>query len=387
MNSEATTCLPEALVILDPSMDVTGAFICARNTARILRDDLDVYLVLPAGSRIPEQYLDDFREVHYLPMKPLRRSLSSMLLYLPMLFHSSWKLKQFLGRQPGCLLQVNDFYLMQGVAARLLGHGGAMLTWVRMDPGRFGTVLSRIWLGLGGRLSRDMVAVSGFIRRRLPASLACRTTIIHDPVPADEHVQLAETACDRNERRLVFVGNYIQGKGQDLALRAFLDIAQDYPDASLHFHGGDMGLHKNIDYRNRLQEFARSHPCGRRVMFHDFAEDPAAIYRQSCMALNFSESESFSLTVLEAGFHGVPVIATRSGGPEEIIQDGRTGLLVPVGDTEAMKRAMKRLLDDGESAHAMGQAASRHVRERFSPQVFRERLLELYGRAFGEAGI
>ncbi len=387
MSSEFVNGPPRVLVILDPSMDVTGAFICARNTARILGNDLDVCLALPAGSRIPGRYLEVFSEVYYLPMKPLRRSVSSVLRYLPMLFHSSWKLKRVLDRYPGCLLQVNDFYLMQGVGARLLGHRGPMLTWVRMEPGRFGGLLPRIWLDLGGRLSREVVAVSRFIQQGLPASLARRSRVVYDPVPLEDSPPSTEPGCEEGERRLVLVGNYIQGKGQDLALRAFLDIADDYPDASLHFHGGDMGLRKNMAYRDRLREMAQSHPRGHRVRFHGFAEDPGLIYRQSCMALNLSESESFSLTVLEACFHGIPVVATRSGGPEEIILDGQTGLLVPVGDREATKRAMRCLLDDPAKAREMGQAASRHVRTRFSPHVFREGLLELYGRALGEVGI
>ncbi len=377
-----STAAPGTLVIVDPSVDVTGAFMCARTTARILKDDLEVCLILPAGSRIPSRYLEDFSTVHYLPMRQLRRSLSSLLLYLPMLLYSSWKLRMILRSYPDSVLQMNDFYLLQGVGARLLGYRGALFTWVRMDPGRFGALLSRIWLGLGNRFSRSMVAVSEFIRQRLPFSLAESAITVHDPVPLDDPAERMAAGCNTADRRLVFIGNYIRGKGQDLALRAFLDIAEDYPDASLHFHGGDMGLPANIRFREALQAMARRHPCGHRVIFHDFVDDVAAVYGQSCVALNCSDSESFSLTVLEACFYGLPVIATRSGGPQEIIEDGRTGLLVPTGDVQAISEAMRHLLDDDGAAREMGRAAGIHVREKFSPGAFRERLLELYGGGF-----
>ena len=62
------------------------------------------------------------------------------------------------------------------------------------------------------------------------------------------------------------------------------------------------------------------------------------------------------------------MIATRCGGPEEIIEEGRTGLLVPVGDVAAMAVRMVWLLDHPADAEAMGAAGRTRVAERFAPE-------------------
>ena len=95
-------------------------------------------------------------------------------------------------------------------------------------------------------------------------------------------------------------------------------------------------------------------------------------------ALNFSNSESFSLTCLEASAHGLAVIATRCGGPEEIIEDGVTGFLVPVGDIEAMAARMADVLCNPEMAAAMGEAGRQMVGQRFSIAQFHAQLLEIF---------
>ncbi len=71
------------------------------------------------------------------------------------------------------------------------------------------------------------------------------------------------------------------------------------------------------------------------------------------------------------------MLATRSGGPEEIVEDGVTGFLVPVGDIEAMAGRMAELLADPARAAAMGDAGRRLVGQRFSTSQFRSRLLKV----------
>jgi glycosyltransferase involved in cell wall biosynthesis len=88
--------------------------------------------------------------------------------------------------------------------------------------------------------------------------------------------------------------------------------------------------------------------------------------------------ESFGLTIVEAMVRGVPVVATRCGGPEELIADGETGFLVPVGDTEAMADRIAVLLENGALSALLVERA-RALATRFHPAENLEKTLRCYG--------
>lgn len=79
-----------------------------------------------------------------------------------------------------------------------------------------------------------------------------------------------------------------------------------------------------------------------------------------------SSNEGFSLTTVQAMACGLPVIATRCGGPEEIVEDGVTGVLVPAGSPEALASAIDRLMAEPAARAGLGTAARRRVRDRFT---------------------
>lgn len=370
------TALRSTIVIIDGSVAVTGAFISARDMARALRDAADVILILPDTARIAEKDLADFAAVHRLPIRPLRRSFSAVALYLPNLVRATWQLRRLMVGHPNAVLLVNDFYLIQGPLLRGFRHRGPILTWVRIDPAAFGR-MGRIWLSISAWQSDSIVAVSRHIQGLLPAGMA--SCLLYDPISeeflADPMTQATGT------REFVFIGNYIEGKGQDMALEAFARLLPDVPEARLRFHGGDMGLDRNRAYRRALEAQAIRLGIADAVTFGGFAADPRSVLAGAFAALNLSRSESFSRTVLEASACGLPVIATRSGGPAEIIADGETGLMVPVGDVTACVVAMRALCDDPARASRMGSAGRARVLEIFAPDAFAHRLRSLISKA------
>jgi glycosyltransferase involved in cell wall biosynthesis len=273
-------------------------------------------------------------------------------------------------RGASCLL-VNDFYLLPGPLLRPLGWPGRIVTMVRIDTRRFG-LPGRLWLAGARRWSDRLIAVSRFIEAA--ASLP-RGSVLYDPAPDVR----AKSAGDICPQRLLFVGNYIRGKGQDAAVRAFHRIASDFPRAELHFHGGDMGLAKNREYRRELELAAQAGPGAGQISFFDFAPDTGPLLAQASASLTLSHSESFSFTCQEASAHGVAVIATRCGGPEEIVDDGVTGFLVAIDDDVAIAERMAQLLRDPALASAMGRKGAALMAERFGPEPWRERMREVLG--------
>jgi glycosyltransferase involved in cell wall biosynthesis len=77
---------------------------------------------------------------------------------------------------------------------------------------------------------------------------------------------------------------------------------------------------------------------------------------------------------------GVPVIATRVGGNPEVIEDGVSGLLVPIRDSAALTAAASRLLEDEDLALALGLAGKRRVSELFSLEGSVHQTEHLYQR-------
>ncbi len=76
-------------------------------------------------------------------------------------------------------------------------------------------------------------------------------------------------------------------------------------------------------------------------------------------------SEGFSLVTVEAMAAGKPVVVTRSGGPEEIVDDRSTGLLVPPADAPALAASIRELLSNADLASALGQRARAVVQSKF----------------------
>lgn len=365
------SCDLPVIYLVDPSVAVTGAFVCARNIAQALEGRARVVLVLPTHSAINPEDTIPFAAVRRLPIRPLRRSVGAILAYVPALAVASVALRWLMWRDKALILIVNDFYLMHGSICRLLGFRGRLLTWVRIDPGVFGPLPSWLWLRLAALSSDRLIAVSRHIQGRLPRGL--RTELLYDsldPLPPS-------APPDAAANRFVFVGNYIAGKGQDHAIEAFAALSDDHPQLSLHFYGGDMGLPRNQLYRSALAARVRELGLQKRIFLHGFASEPNAALSGALAALNFSNGESFSMAVLEAQGAGLPVIATRSGGPAEIMRDGKTGMLVEVADIAAMTEAMRVLARDPIRAAAMGAAGRTRVAQFFSRDAFRNQLITL----------
>jgi glycosyltransferase involved in cell wall biosynthesis len=107
------------------------------------------------------------------------------------------------------------------------------------------------------------------------------------------------------------------------------------------------------------------------------------VYARAQLLVSPSLYEGFGLPAAEALACGTPVVATTAGALGEIVEDGVSGLLVPPGQAEPLAEAIRRLLEDPEGCRAMGEAGSRHIRERFSWRRTAEETLALYDEVLG----
>lgn len=146
----------------------------------------------------------------------------------------------------------------------------------------------------------------------------------------------------------------------------------------------------------------------RLVMVGDGSERTNAIHRAKCLGVDDhcvfvgkqprivdylcasnvlllpSEQESFGLAALEAMACEVPVIASRVGGLPEVVDDGETGFLSPVGDVDKMAADAVRLLTDEEMRREMGQRARVSATSRYSTERIIPQYIEFYERILGK---
>jgi len=368
------------VVIVDPSIGRTGAFLCAQNMARALDGIVPTMLVVPCGSRFTSEDLLPFEACNLIGLRSKTRALPAALAWLLTLLPSGIQLRRLLAQTRATHLVLNDFYLLQSFICRLLGYRGHITTWVRVEPRRAGghfTILLWILIGLS---STRVVAVSRFVHRNIPAWL--KPIVLYDCLASVPELPKTRAGFGR----LVYLGHLMPGKGQELAIEAFAEIADQFPEAVLEFHGGTLGIENSNAWQYQLQQRCKVLGLENRISFYGAYDDPFTLLQGADVSLNFSDSETFSFTVLESLSAGVPVIATNSGGPAELIDDQVTGVLVPVGDLVAMAQAMAERLIDLEGTAAMGVSAAKSMSHRFSMAAYRSQLLDLMNIRSNKAG-
>ena len=82
--------------------------------------------------------------------------------------------------------------------------------------------------------------------------------------------------------------------------------------------------------------------------------------------------------LVEAMALGKPVVATRAGGIPDVVVDGKTGMLVPSGDPKALADAIRRLLEDPDLRHRMGEEGRNRADSRFSAETMVDQIDQLY---------
>ena len=162
-------------------------------------------------------------------------------------------------------------------------------------------------------------------------------------------------------------------KGVDNLVAAMLSVAEREPQARLLLVG-------NGAERSRLQERVAAMGLQRCVVFA--GEQPNEIvpqYLRACdIAVLPSRIEATSIFGLEAMACGKPLVGTRVGGIPEVVDDGRTGVLVEPGNPEQMASAICDLLANPAKRHAMGTAARERAVAEFSWRAIAERTAALY---------
>lgn len=130
---------------------------------------------------------------------------------------------------------------------------------------------------------------------------------------------------------------------------------------------GDALFEGDVPYVDELKSRARSRGVSERVHFLGFRDDVPALMKACDAIVHTSVApEPFGRVIVEGMLARRPVVATRAGGPLEIVEDGQTGRLVPPNDAEALATAVQSLLNDPARAKSLAEAGRKRAEERFS---------------------
>jgi len=179
---------------------------------------------------------------------------------------------------------------------------------------------------------------------------------------------------------ILAVGRFMPRKGQMTLVRAMPKVLQAHPQVHLILAGRGLRL-AECEAEIRALGLQEQVHCPGYV-----DEDTlSALYAECALfALPTGEEEGgqvegFGLVFAEAHAYGKAVVAGRSGGVEDAVRDGETGLLVTPEDPEETARAIVDLLSHPDKARRMGEAGRARVESELNWRVFTERLLEVAG--------
>ncbi len=197
---------------------------------------------------------------------------------------------------------------------------------------------------------------------------------IESPAPLEE----------LSDRQIVlFVGHFGLRKGIFFLIRAMRQVVASFPRAHLVCVGGVPEWLGGKDYWEVLEREIAANGVGNNVTLLDAVENRelVAYYAHAQLLALPSYYESFSKVTAEAMACGLPVVATKSGGLEEVVEDGKTGILVRYGSVLELAKAIETLLRDEDLRHRMGAEGRRKVESMFTWSAVVERITHAYEEA------
>jgi L-malate glycosyltransferase len=221
------------------------------------------------------------------------------------------------------------------------------------------------------------------------ASNAIRQILLSDGVPAARAVTVHEgidldrvaAALPANlheelwlPHQAPIVGNVaalVPHKGQRHLIEAAALVVRQVPDARFVIAGQG-------ELRESLERQIKDHHLEKHVLLAGFRPDVLSVHKAFDIFVMSSLTEGLGTSLLDAMAAGKPIVATRTGGIPEVVVDGKTGILVPPRDHQAMADAIVRLLGDSSLRRCMGEAGLTHVRRKFTAEKMVEGTVRVY---------
>jgi glycosyltransferase involved in cell wall biosynthesis len=282
-----------------------------------------------------------------------------------------------------CIHQNNGFDVSAVLVARLLGV--PILAYQRgrewNSPAvRFVCRFVDLFLA-NSQATRDILLGLGIPPVRIRVVYPPVDVALFSPGGSGE-AQRREFDVGPGQRTFGIIGSLRERKGHRVFLRAAARVMRAVPGARAFVIGE--AAPKDAAYRQELLQLTTDLGIRDRVTFTGFRSDVRELIQLlDVVAVPSVKPEPFGRVIIEAMAMGKPVVASRAGGPPEIITHEENGLLVPPHEDEPLAGAIARLLTDREFAGAVAARGQHDARRRFSLPAHVEAMQEIYTTLIG----
>ena len=193
-------------------------------------------------------------------------------------------------------------------------------------------------------------------------------------------------AQSRVPLRVGIVGELSEVKGQEDFVRAAAIVGRFNEGEGVEFVIVGEDASRAGENRARIEKLVAELGLTKQVRLLGRRDDVADVLASLDVLVSASRTEAFGMAMVEAMACGVPVVATATEGAREIIADGITGSLVPIGDVRALAAAVASLLEDGPRRLELGARGRESARARFGLGRMAEETERVYAEALGPGG-
>jgi len=175
---------------------------------------------------------------------------------------------------------------------------------------------------------------------------------------------------DDESVNIVQVAKIHPRKRQENLIKAIGEVSDELPSYNVILAGPVAEGHEQ--FAQSLEDLANQEGIRDHVHFLGWCDEVPALLSKADLFVLPSSNEGFPRSILEAYAMGVPVVATPAGGTDELVQDGKTGLLVPIDDVESLGAAISEVLTAPNTHGEFSKAARRRVIQNFQQREYVE---------------
>ena len=386
------------VLFLDHTAAMSGGEIALFNLLRFL-DPAKVKPVVVLGAEGPlVERLRGITDTHVLPLSPRVAAQKKDELGVGTLFRVRsgmdvlgyiWRLAKFIRQHNIQLVHTNSLKadIIGGFAARLSGRPVVWHVRDRIEDDYLPRSAVRIFRLLSRVIPHYVIANSRDTLRTLRLPKGMRGTSIPSGIELNGKSAVVHDGTNtggfgrgpeqHSEFRIGLVGRISPWKGQDIFIRSAALVHQRFPDARFFIIGA--ALFGEDHFEQEVRQLPKQLGIEGIVEFTGFRSDIRRAVSDLDLVVHAStKGEPFGQVIIEGMAAGKPVVATNGGGVPEIVEDGHTGILVPMGDVQAMAEAICRIISDPVGANSMGIRARQRVAAHFTLQQTARRVEAVY---------